>query len=132
MSLIDRPSPVRFSPGIEPNYLLRVPGTLRRDLEHAHKQMCRRMRPAPSAARFMAFCASLGLDVIRHRLLGKPLVPLSDADGELEQRMKRPIKQELKQVYLVVYNGLPPGQFGEFICYAMSQGLDAVRRQWLG
>jgi hypothetical protein len=46
-------------------------------------------------------------------------------------RIDRPLKSELKHLMKLLYKGLPPPSFGQFICFCMSVGMDAVRDKYL-
>lgn len=71
--MADKPSPKRDSPsyvsmGIEKEFLLRMSRPLKSELKVLHHEFSKAL-PESSLGQFIAFCASLGMDVIRDKYL---------------------------------------------------------------
>ena len=65
-----REGPTYVTMGIEKEMLLRMQRPLKKELHHLYRKIYKDL-PAPPFGTFIAFCASLGMDVARERYLSK-------------------------------------------------------------
>lgn len=51
-------------------------------------------------------------------------------DKEILVRLERPLKQEAEKLYEAVYRTLPKAGMGRFLGFAVSLGIDQIRREY--